>query len=259
MKAQAALQKILITRYEELRMKNPHYSQRAFSKRLGLSAGATNEVFRGRRKVSLKIASQIAERLNLDPQERAELFSAYPKVGEPVGKEDPMYLQLSVDQFKVIGDWYHFAILTLMRSKGFKSDPTWIARRLRLSRATASSAIELLKRLGMIQEDFSGKLTRSKTRYRTSDDVSNFSVRKAHSDYLQNARQALDEIPVGRRDFTSLMMSLDLEQLPKIKERIRVFQDELSKEFETKPNREVFQLLVQLFPLTQIQEEEPGK
>ena len=266
MKEQIALQKILVTKYEGLRSKNPHYSRRAFSKKLGLSAGAISELFNGQRKVSAKLAERISQRLALDPQERAELFELFPKkIRRPKHKPmdstrdsmDPNYLQLSADQFRVIGDWYHFAILTLMRSKGFKSNVNWIANRLNLSLNVTKTALERLKRLDLVQEDQQGKLTRSKTRYRTSDDVANTSVRRAHSEYLNRAQNALDTLPVDQRDFTSLMLTLSPHQLPRAKEMIRKFQDDLAAELEASPRPEVYQLCIQLFPLTQKNEGEP--
>lgn len=255
MKEQIALQKILLTKYEELRSRNPQYSRRAYSKKLGLSAGAISELFNGQRKVSAKLAERVAGRLALDPQERAELFEHFPKRVRRFKRGstdsiDPNYLQLSADQFRVIGDWYHFAILTLMRSKGFKNEVNWIANRLNLSPTITRTALERLKRLELVHDDGQGNLKRSKTRYRTSDDVANASVRRAHSEYLDRARNALDTLPVEERDFTSLMLTLSPEQLPRAKEMIRKFQDDLAAELEASPQPEVYQLCIQLFPLT---------
>lgn len=255
MEAQAAVQRLLLTKYEELRSKNPQYSRRAFSRKIGLSAGAISEIFNGRRSISPRLAERIASRLTLDPQERADLLKHFPmKKGKypsaSIEGYDPNYLQLSVDQFRVIGEWYHFAILTLMRSRGFESDANWIAGRLGLSETTARTALDRLKRLGLVQEDSAGTLTRAKTRYRTSDDVANVSVKRAHGEYLEKARNALETLSVEQRDFTSLMLTLHPSQLPRAKEMIRKFQDDLSAEFEATPQPEVYQLLIQLFPLT---------
>jgi uncharacterized protein (TIGR02147 family) len=255
MKEQIAIQKILHQKYGELKSRNPGFSRRAFSKRLGLSPGAISELFNGQRKASLKLAERIASRLALDPQERAELFSSFKAKGESTSQNpsdtiDPQYLQLSADQFHIIGDWYHFAILTLMRVKNFKSDINWIAERLGLSKSTVQLAMDRLKRVELVKEDNKHHWTRSKTRFRTTDDVANISVRKAHAQYIDKAREALDTVPVNRRDYTSLMMSVNPEQLPLAKEKIRKFQDELSAELEKHPGSEVYQLCIQLFPLT---------
>lgn len=253
MKEQIIIQKILHQKFEELRTRNPSFSRRAFSKRLGLSAGAISELFSGQRKVSKKLAERIANKLSLDPQERAELFASFPQQSSQQDTVDPTYLQLSADQFHIIGDWYHFAILTLMKTKDFKSDATWIAERLGLPKQIVRTAIDRLLRVGLVKEESNGKLTRSKAHYRTSDDVANISVRKAHSQYIEKAREALDTVPVEKRDYTSLMIAINPEKLTLAKEKIRKFQDKLAKELEVDPQSEVYQLCIHLFPLTKIQ------
>ncbi len=252
MNKQIAIHKTLISKFESIRAKNPNYSRRAFSKRLGISAGAISELFNGQRKISYKIAQRIASRLNLDPQERAKLFSSFSKQEHnPPTKEDPEYLQLTADQFQVIGDWYHFAILTLMRTKGFCSDLKWIGDRLGLSATTVERALLRLKRLGMVHENEEQILVRSKKRFRTSDDITNSSVQRAHHQYLEKAKEALVPLPVDSRDLTSLMLTFHPDQLPRAKEMIRKFQDDFSASFEKTPQPEVYQLCIQLFPLTQ--------
>lgn len=259
MQEQLSLQKFLQARLEELRIRNPQYSRRAFSRRLGLSPGAISDIFNGRRRVSYKLARKITDRLGLDPQERTELLSPFMAKtlgtitrSDAAGSEilDSDYLQLSTDQFRVIGDWYHFAILVLMRSRGFKSDPQWISDRLGIGKSEVERAIARMVRLGIVERK-NGKLTRSKKRYRTTDDVSSVAVRRAHHQYLEKAAEALHSVPVELRDFTSLMMSIDTKKLPRAKEIIRKFQDELSELLEDEPQAEVYQLLIQFFPLTQ--------
>lgn len=256
MKEQVALQKIILTKYEEARAKNPAYSRRAFSKRLGLSAGAISEIFNGQRRVSLKLAEKIATKLSLDPQQRAELFSYFPqkirRKSEPI-KTDQIssnYLQLSTDQFHVIGEWYYFAILTLFDAADFQSNSKWIAARLNLSEVTVKNALERLKRLEMISEDEHKNLKKTGIKYRTTDDIANISVKKAHKQYLEKAQEALDTLTVDERDFTSLMFPLSPKNLPKAKEMIRKFQDDLAAEFASETQSEVFQICIQLFPLT---------
>ena len=141
-----------------------------------------------------------------------------------------------------------------MRSSDFRSAPTWIAGRLGLKVATVQAALDRLKRLGVVRQDRSGWLSTAKPRFRTSDDITNSSIQRAHHQYLDKAREALDKLPVTQRDFTSLMLTLAPEQLPRAKEMIRKFQDDFMAELEPSPRPEVFQLCIQLFPLTSIAE-----
>jgi len=263
MNEQLAFRKLLLKKYEEQRIKNPHISRREFSKGIGLSAGAISEIFNGQRKVSVKLARRVVQKLGLDPQERVNLIKVFekrakrPRRVRPSSKPavDPNYLRVSADQFRVIGDWYHFAILALMKTQDFKSDIAWIADRLGLNVTAARTAVERLKRLALVREDESGNLTASGVNHCTPDDISNASIRLAHFELMVKARQALEALSVEERDITAFMLNLSPAQLPRAKEMIRKFQDDLAAEFETQPQSDVYQLCIQLFPLTQIKKD----
>lgn len=260
MKEQLIFQRILKKKYEELRHENPRLSRRDFSKSMGLSAGAISEIFNGQRKVSLKLAKRIARKLKLDPQARVELFDAFGKYAMKPrrvrSQESPSlgakFLRLSSDQYRIIEDWHHFAILALMDTLDFKSDTQWIAARLGMNLATARAAIERLIRLGIVQEDENGHFIKTGKSFHTPDDVPDASIRLAHCELLEKARNALDALPVDERDFTSLLVNVSPEQLPRAKEMIREFRSKFMAELEADPQSDVYQLGIQFFPLTQI-------
>ena len=66
---QVEVQEALNERLIELRGKNPGFSMRAFSKRLGISSSALSEILSGKRKISKKMAAKIATRMDLTPEE----------------------------------------------------------------------------------------------------------------------------------------------------------------------------------------------
>jgi uncharacterized protein (TIGR02147 family) len=252
-KEQVALQRILQSRLASLRARNPSYSIRAFSKRTGLSPGTLSLVLLGKRKVSKKLAAKVADRLLLDPQERSEVLERFPRArsGAALEARDPSYLQLTADQFHVVGDWHYFAILNLIVVRGFRNDPAWIGSRLGLPVSKVEAALERLMRLGMVVKKPDGSLVRATPNYRTTDDVANVSLRKSHHQTLELAREALESEPVDRRDFTWLTFPLDSTKLPIAKSMIRRFQDELLAELGRHPEcDEVYRLGIQLFSLT---------
>lgn len=255
MKEQLAIQRILRERFEGARAKNPSYSIRAFSRKAGLSPATLSLVFNGKRKISRKLAAEISKKLMLDPQERAELLEQFP-AGRKSRQDavDPSYLQLTADQYQVIADWRAFAILGLIEMPGFKNDPKWIAERLGSAVTEVEKIIERLKRLEMVVEDGAGALKRSQSRYRTTDDVANLSLRKSHAETLELARDSLDRDAVEDRDFTWVSFPLDTRKLAEAKTLIRKFQDDLYSilEKDAVPN-EVYRLAIQFFPLTRLQ------
>ncbi len=252
MNAQLHLQRLLKVHFLELKAKNSAYSLRAFSRKLGVSAGTLSLIMLGKRKSSLKLARKIADAMMLDPQERSEVLGTFIKEQIPssnLGNEEH-YLQLSSDQFRVISEWYYFAILNLVKTHDFQPNATWIAHRLGLSESNIQQALEKLKKLGFLIEK-NGKLLRAKPKYRTTDDINNLALKKSHFETLDLAKDALLEYDVNQRDYTWLTFAFDTRKMQEAKILIRKFQDEfldlIEKENE---NDQVYRMAIQLFPLT---------
>ena len=254
MNDQRAIQSVLQSKLTEFQLKNTAFSLRAFSNRLGMSPGAVSQILNGKRFVSKKIAQKICDKLLLDPQEKSEIVGLFPEQKKELLNNtalEPNYLQLQSDQFRVISDWYYLAILSLMKTRGFKQSPQWISKRLGISQKEAKEAMTRLKRLGLIEKDKKGGLKRSVPRYRTSDDTKDVSVQKSHFQSLELAQKSLTTDPVQERDFTSITMAINSKKLAEAKVLIRKFQDELNGLLEDSTPDQVYRLCVQLFPLSQ--------
>lgn len=251
------LQEFLQMKLQSFRDRNPSFSGRAFAKRLGISPGALSEILNGTRIVSRKIAARVCDRLFLDPMERTLLLKQFPekKIKTPPheAQEKLDYMKLTSDQFKMMSEWYYFAILAFMKTSHFKSDVDHVADRLGLSRTQISQALDTLVRLQVLNILPDGTWVRNPGGHRTSDGLRDVSIRKNHLETLELAKHSLNDQQYEVTDFTSLTLPLDIEDLPRAKEKIRAFQNELFLEFNThKKPKEVYRLAVQLFPLTKI-------
>lgn len=225
-----------------------------------MNSGALSSFMNGKRRVSQKMATRIADNLGLDPQERAEVLVQFRIRQNEHSKEGAAsgvlrYLQLSTDQFRLIAKWHHFAVLSLIRTEDFQSAPDWIAKRLGITVTQCKEALERLSRLGLISIDATGKLRRGKAKFRTVDNIANVSLRQAHAENLELAKEALTKNSVDERDFTAATMAIDPQKLPEAKERIRKFQDELADFLESGSQTEVYKICIQLFPLTVLNKE----
>jgi uncharacterized protein (TIGR02147 family) len=126
-----------------------------------------------------------------------------------------------------------------------------VVDRLGLSRAQAKKAVDTLIRLEVIKVSEDGTWVRSQNGHRTSDGIKNISIRKSHLETLDLARESIMNDVYEETDYTSLTFPLDVEDLPRAKEKIRKFQNELFEEFNTsKTPKDVYRIGVQLFPLT---------
>ena len=157
---------ILMSELEERRERNPQYSQRAFARDLGMQSGRLNEVLNGKQGLSRRWARVIATKLGFGFLEKAHFVdlvvqqhgrSANERNAADVRlmtrREGVSYRQLELDQFALIADWYHIAILELSKLDDFRNDAKWIADILRVSLSRINEALFTLERLGFLERD----------------------------------------------------------------------------------------------------------
>jgi len=252
---QIALQTKLRTHFLALQRKNSSFSLRAFAQKLQLSPSALSEILNGKRKVSRQLAEKILSQMGTDPKEQSKILSLFQKTSRPDFQEDPAsdrkYLELKSDQFQMISKWHHFAILSLVETKGFQANPLWIAKRLGIKLPEAEQALERLERMGFIQwSRAQKKIKLTQAQLSTTDDVANPAIRQSHYEDLHLSTQALDQVAVEDRDFSSLTIAIDKSKLPEAKKMIREFQDRLCAFLETGHQDEVYKLNFHVLPLT---------
>lgn len=267
-KEQIHIQNLIRSGLSDIKSKNPNFSLRAYAKKLSLSPSALSEILNGKRKVSKKLAGRIVEKMNLDPTEAHNVLNLFDQKTArldfveqghqghiPEAPANIDFLKLSSDQFNLISEWQHFAILSLMETEDFKSDVNWIAQRLSLSVTQAQASVDRLIRLGFVFKK-NKKLITNKQALLTSDNIPNQAVRKSHYADLRLAEKALDNCPVDERDFTAITIPANKKNLAKAKKMIREFQDKLTLCLEQGPKDEVFKFTFYLYPLTQNKDQE---
>jgi uncharacterized protein (TIGR02147 family) len=255
MNEQIRVQQLLMRKFQEAKSKNPSFSVRALAQRLEMQPGATNEILKGERRVSRTIAEKIADRLNLDPSERSDLLKDFPlKLKRSTKRtKDLEVLKLNSHQFELIAEWIHFAILSLMRVKDFKSDVSWMANRLGVTELETRKAILKLQHLRFIHIDESGVMTRTPNPIRTTDDIQDLSLQRMHMNDMDLARKKIQEIRVDQRDFTNYTFPANPETLSRAKEIIRKAQDDLEELMNDEDAKEVYRVCMYLFPLTNLE------
>jgi transcriptional regulator with XRE-family HTH domain len=132
-------QKLLQQELAICQSRNSSYSIRAFSKRLKVSSGTLSQVLPGKRILAKKSVIQILDQLGASPQNRAKVLKEK--------KSSPMYGQtlLQADQYFVLSEWYYLAILSLVKTKDFKSTSEHVSNRLGISKAIATQALDRLE------------------------------------------------------------------------------------------------------------------
>lgn len=227
----------------DLKAKNPRLSQRYFAQKLGISSGALNEILKGKRKISAKLANRIAERLQLDPKSTAGFIEKSKQDGTRIE-----YQQIRDDQFHLISEWQHYGILNLVKSENCQHKPAWFAQQLNLPVKNIQDSLDRLLRLEMLKLE-NRKYIRTTPHVQTSDDVLNLSIQKSNLEDLEMIKDHMNSLTVDERDLTSITMLLDAELMPEMKKWIRKVQDQFADKFETTQSSQVFRLTMALFPL----------
>jgi uncharacterized protein (TIGR02147 family) len=237
---------------------NEQYSLRAFSRNLNVPVSTLSEIMNEKRPLTKSLRNKIGEALSMS-LEQIEAFDAKEhgnSLKSPQEELEENYRQIALDSFYIISEWYHYGILQLIKTKSFKNDEKWIAKRLGLEAEQAHIALERLKRVGIIQEQADGSLTDitgGKTSHLKSD-FTNEQLKNFQIKALEKSIHALKNIPIVYRDNTSMTMAISKEALPFAKEEIRKFRRQLTKKLETfgEPD-EVYQLTLSLTPLTNLE------
>lgn len=238
---------------------NPRYSLRAFAQFLRLESSALSKILAGKRAISPAMFDRLAKRLALDPSEAARLRPARLRrrglLESAAQREDsvaPDYRELSLDLFQTISEWYHYAILELTRTKGFVSEPRWVARALGLTVSEVNIAVQRLQRLEMLRIDSHGRwIDESGAVTNIQDEFTSIALRKLQRQVLEKAMIALEEVPITQRDQTSMTMAIDSRRLPEAKTRIAKFRRELCAYLKSgSPYDRVYHLSVSLYPVS---------
>jgi uncharacterized protein (TIGR02147 family) len=247
--------------------RNPSFSLRAFARDLGVSHTYLSLVLNGKKLLSMGKVIQFSTLLGLDERE-ADIFvkagarEARGKAFERAGaKQKPgarsrrvaeSYFELELDRLRLLSDWYHIPLLELTLTNDFEMDPKWIGKRLGISGQQVTDAIDRLKRLGLLEER-SGRVTKAQAFLSVQPAKSEKPVRDFHRQMILKAVDAIAS-PQGEsyeaRDVTGSTMAVDPRLMPEAKRRIQAFRRSLIRFLTSGEPTEVYQLNVQLFPLS---------
>jgi uncharacterized protein (TIGR02147 family) len=236
----------------EIKSKNSSYSLRSFAKKLDIHPAALSEFINGKRSVSAQKAEALLKKLMIAPNDVQKIVQAFG--ADDFQSDLTPAIELKMDQFQMIADWQHFAIMSILEVKNPPRTTKSISTRLGISIRYTESALQRLERLSLIRKDSRGYSV-SGEQYNSADEVSDISIKKHHIDGFELAKKALETLPLSQRDFYSITISANPDKLPEAKKLIRKFQEKLQSIMQTGNTSEVFRLCVQLFPLSKPEEE----
>lgn len=255
-----------ILRYEFSKrvQKNGRYSQRSFAKYLGVSHTLLSLVMNGKREPSRELVEKLSERLNYSPEKSALLLEALrERQARKKGIDTPIEVQanrVSLDQFALISEWQHYAILSLLEIPSTKFDPKPIAERLGISPLLAKVSMQRLVNLGIVAKNAKGEWKQRSGPILIDDPRTTDAGRKFQRQLLGRAVDSLMNDAAELRDFSSTTFAMNPKHIPYAITRIRDFRRQLMNELEAfgEPE-EVYNLTVQIFPTSRRQPKRSSK
>lgn len=254
--------------------KNPKFSMRAFSLLLDIPPGRVSEIFSRKRSITKNMAAKICEKLRFDEEKASEfqhlidlervekdqakklgkLLKANPNNEyREIAEEDFCQEEdISAEIHQLLSQWQHYAILNLIKTKDFRSSVPWIASRLGITEDSTREALFTLEKLGLVEFSVNGEIFRTSKNLTTSGEVSQLALKNSHRQDLMKSIECLERVSPKEWDISSITMAIDKKKLGMARELIKLFRRQLSKYLESSEANEVYNLNIQLIPMSKV-------
>jgi uncharacterized protein (TIGR02147 family) len=262
--------------YYEAKKEHRKLSYRALARRIGIkSSSYLKHVIDGDRNLSEEMALRFASGLRLEGDARdyfVELvqFNQAQSIETRLRAHERLrgfarhreLFPLGAQHADYHSTWYMPAIRELAVRSDFDEDPEWIAARLRpkISKREAKHALATLLQLGLLVRDEQGRVRQGQGHLTTGAEAQFLYIAVYHQMMMKLAAESMERFAQKERDISSLTLCLDQEGLCEVKARLRACRRELLELSEVaKSPRQVVQVTMQLFPLSDSDEEQKDK
>ena len=245
---------------------NPSYSLRALARDLKLSVSFVSAIMTGKKTPSAERLQRICDVLEIDEFGKQQLQLLFGKEILKKKRIDTKTFDANQNQIQslyqpsnrkvldFLSPWYYPAILDLSTCENFQSDPAWIAHKLGLKIDVARIAIEQLLNAGLLEQNPTGELCKSQLKLRIPTRESKMQIRRYHTEMMARATRELNQ-KTQEKDFKQRLISgittaASPEKIQQAKERLNDVLHEIADFLSDGDCTEVFQINLQLFPLT---------
>ncbi|HSQ42838.1 MAG TPA: TIGR02147 family protein [Fibrobacteraceae bacterium] len=243
------------------------FSLRYFAEKIGMDQGNLVRIFQGKRHLSTAAVERLIAYLDLDGRRAdylrtlvvfnksksdAKARAAFDKLMAIAAPEAKV---LEPQQFEFYRKWYHTAIYNLMDCFVFRGDDEALAQQLNpaITAIQAKESIALLLQLGLIRRRGDGRYVQTHNLITSGESWRSYAVHTYQEATLKLALHSLENHPRNIRDFSTLSMSIASKDLEKVRELTREYRSSiLNVVQESNPADAVYQLNIQLFPMTKV-------
>ncbi len=254
--------------YEARRKLNRNFSYRFIASKVGFaSPGFFTNVLKGKKDISLKLAHKFAELFKLGRKEKEYfeilvLFNKASGTGEKKEYLDRLLAlrgskvkSVEAHQYEYFEKWHYMAVREALALRPFRGDFRALGALLKppLTPQEAKKAVDLLLRLDLVRQGPDGVYERTDATLSAGDEISRVLLNAYQVQAMELAKHALDSLPPGTRNFSTLTMSVSGETYQAMVEELRAFRRRLLEMAagSQDPDR-IYQMNFHVFPLTSL-------
>jgi uncharacterized protein (TIGR02147 family) len=162
--------------------------------------------------------------------------------------------KLETDQYDYYREWYHTAIYSLIDYYDFRGNYKALAAELHpaISVKEARDSIALLEKLNLIEQNSDGRYVQTHKLITSGQNWHSLAIQKFQEETIKLSLRSLSHDNRNIRDISTLTMALSRSDMEAIREITEQYRKSIIKVIsESGPGDMVYQLNIQLFPLTQ--------
>jgi len=245
------------------------FSLRLFTQRIGLSSASfLSAVLKGKKNLGEEVRLKLGASLGLSSDEE-EYFHWLVQFNQTKEMEGKNYCFRQLQKFRaskayIVGEgqylfysqWYYSAVWNWFGLNPKERSPAQIAKAIRpaLTASQVEESILVLQQCGLLRKVANGYQT-SETHLTTAPEVASLAVKNHILDIHHLATQMLDQVPAEQRQYNTLMFQVSANGFATIKDRIRLFQEELRDILDHDHGEDrIYTLAMSLFPNSQVKD-----
>jgi plasmid maintenance system antidote protein VapI len=234
---------VLQNSFDRAREQNPKLSLRAYARQLDVSPSVLSELLRDQRKISGKRALEIASAAQMDSSVLEQLRKNIQSKPEPSSRQ-----LLSSEAVDLVMNPLYYRLLCALEILPTPTTLPDAAAFLDVENKDLRAIAKKLEKLEVVKLE-GNQIFWQGRHITTTEDIPSKKIQAFHKDTLREAAFDL-KIPVDEREYTSVTFAGCVQRLLDAKNHIRSFRDTLSDSMrDSKPNR-VYQLSIQLRPVS---------
>lgn len=252
-----------------LKKERPGMSVRAVAGRLNVSPSYWSKVLRGERPLTPQLLPRVVRVLSLDVQQIAELQRSIlenieqeqlsPATGIRIAraaKDSPVsgYKNLGESEFWILEQWFHIPVLNAC-TLAEKPDARVIAKKLGVDVLKVEDSIQKLISTGFLKVGSGGELERTNLQIRFPTSRSHPKIRQFHACMIEKAHREITQASAPENFEARLISGVSFAgSKEKIQEARLILEEAMYRAANLMSQdvdcEEIYQLNVQLFPLT---------